>query len=228
VLSGAGSGRGAIVLATLPLTAGVRAGRSGVRPGISSSCSCSCRCKASGCSWSSPSREGDQRPLGPRRRGTTAREHRGRTHRRPGHDPGWVQGSLTAENSRFSEVRPLAANTPSLSLRSDPLGSPSREPLLRTRPLNRELWLNRPLLDGRELGGDCRQPAPESPIGEDRGSASVTHRIEEMCRCPFTNDFATSSAMSAIDHPRGTLLQPRRPLLSDVPPMSRLARAELQ
>jgi hypothetical protein len=33
------------------------------------------------------------------------------------------------------------------------------------------------------------------PQWDDHGSASVTRRIEEMCRWPFNNDFATSSAL---------------------------------
>lgn len=46
-----------------------------------------------------------------------------------------------------------------------------------------------------------------------------------MCRCPFTNDFATSSARSATDHPRATHRQPC-PLLALVPPMSQRARLQ--
>jgi hypothetical protein len=88
------------------------------------------------------------------------------------------------------------------------------------------MWPSRPQSEVRQLGAHCHRLLRQAPRGDDRNSASVTHRIEEMCRCHFTNDFANLSATSATDHPRGTRRQPCRPLLPDVPPMSRHARLQ--
>ena len=93
-------------------------------------------------------------------------------------------------------------------------------------PANRELWPDCPPMDGRDLGGDGDEPAPASLLWDDRASASVRRRIEEICRCPFTNDFATSSALSAADHPRETILPACLLLLPRVPPIARHARLQ--
>jgi len=112
----------------------------------------------------------------------------------------------------------------SCSCRSDPHGSPGCSRFRCIANCGR-------IAHGWMVGSSAATviaPLRQPPLWDDRGSASVTHRIEEMCRCPFTNEFATSSAMSATDHLSGTRLQARRLLVPHVPPMSRLARPQLQ
>jgi hypothetical protein len=78
-----------------------------------------------------------------------------------------------------------------------------------------------------KLAGAVTRPPTSSAMGRPRFSYR-RHRIEEMCRCPFNKCFATSSALSATNHPLGALLEARRPLLPHVPPMLRLIRLEVQ
>ena len=128
---------------------------------------------------------------------------------------------MTSENGRFSETRPSGSKT--LSCRFG---------LIRTGvgaamcPANRELWPDCLPLDGRDLGGDGDEPAPASLLWDDRASASVSAGLKEICQCLFTNDFATSSALSAADHSRGTILPACLLLLPRVPPIARHARPQ--
>ena len=92
--------------------------------------------------------------------------------------------------------------------------------------MRRELWPNRPQWIVGSLTTTVMNSLRRPLSGDDRGSASVARRIEEISRCPFTNDFATLSALSAADHRRRTILPACRPLLPHVPPIPCHARLQ--
>jgi hypothetical protein len=72
----------------------------------------------------------------------------------------------------------------------------------------------------------CRSPG--GPPGWCVAQLPSPTKSRRCARCPFNICFATSSALSATNRPRGKLLQARRPSLPHVPPMLRLARLVLQ
>jgi hypothetical protein len=106
-------------------------------------------------------------------------------------------------------------------------GIATRSPLHRaaTGPPPRGPGRSRPRRHGRAGGprthGEAAARTRRSlPPSTPPRRASVTHRNEEMCRCPFKNEFATSSALPAANRPRRTCRQARRPLLTPRPPTS--------